>query len=156
MPDRDEKAQKGLHEVDPLRQAMTPLDHCEADRKRTAEALQKSRSESLDLFNALEEVAFLMDRGGEILVANRNAALLYRVPQEALPGRSVYDLIPRGRVESSKRKVGTVVETRRPVRFEGKLGEKIFENSLYPVLVDGPEVKRIAVYVRDITEKKRL
>ena len=156
MSDRDEKARKGPLEVDPLRQTMTKLDHCEADRKRTEKELQKSRGESLDLFNALEEVAFLMDRGGEILVANRNAALLYGVPQEALPGRSLYDLIPRDRVESSKRKVTTVVETRRPVRFEGKLGEKIFENSLYPVLVDGPEVERIAVYVRDITEKKRL
>ena len=49
-----------------------------------------------------------------------------------------------------------VLETRKPVRFEGKLEEKVFENSLYPVLEDGSEVQRIAIYVRDITERKRL
>ncbi|MGZ3539248.1 MAG: PAS domain-containing protein, partial [Thermodesulfobacteriota bacterium] len=95
-----------------------------------------------DLFNATEEVALLMEREGIILVANENAARLYGVPLERLPGRSIYDLIPADRVKSSQEKVKTVVNTRRPVRFEGKLGEKVFENSIYPVLNDGKAVER--------------
>jgi len=73
-----------------------------------------------------------MEREGIILVANENAARLYGIPVERLPGRSIYDLIPADRVESSKEKVRTAVKTRKPVRFEGKLGGKVFENSPLP------------------------
>lgn len=149
MADRDEKEKTLLNEIESLRQRIKELERCEEDRKRTEETF-------LDLFHATEEVALLMDREGIILVANKNAARLYGLPVERLPGKSIYDLIPSDRIERSKEKVRTVVKTRKTVRFEGKLGEKVFENSLYPVLVDGSDVQRIAIYVRDITERKRL
>jgi PAS domain S-box-containing protein len=149
MADRDEKEKALLKEIESLRQRVMELEHCEEERKRTEEIF-------LDLFNATEEVVLLMDRKGIILRANKNAARLYGVPMERLPGTSIYDLIPGDRVESNKGKVKTVLETRKPVRFEGRLEEKVFENWLYPVLYDGSEVQRIAIYVRDITERKRL
>src|SRR4030043_2446619 len=149
MVDRDEKTKALTEETESLRQRIADLERCEGDRKRAEEIF-------LDLFNATEEVALLMDREGIILVANKNAARLYGVPVEKLPGASIYDLIPGDRIRSGKEKVKTVLETRKPVRFEGKLEEKVFENSLYPVLEDGLEVQRIALYVRDITERKRL
>ena len=149
MADRDEKEKALLKEIESLRQRVRELEHCEEERKRTEEIF-------LDLFNATEEVVLLMDRKGIILRANKNAARLYGVPMERLPGTSIYDLIPGDRVESNKGKVKTVLETRKPVRFEGRLEEKVFENWFYPVLYDGSEVQRIAIYVRDITERKRL
>ncbi|PIV20614.1 MAG: hypothetical protein COS40_11675, partial [Deltaproteobacteria bacterium CG03_land_8_20_14_0_80_45_14] len=149
MADRNEKEKALIKEIGSLRQRVKELERCEEERKRTEEIF-------LDLFNATEEVVILMDREGIILGANKNAARLYVVPMERLPGTSIYDLIPSDRVKSSKGKVKTVLETRKPVRFEGKLEEKVFENWLYPVLYDGSEVQRIAIYVRDITERKRL
>jgi PAS domain S-box-containing protein len=149
MVDRNDKAEALMKEIETLRRRIADLEHDDKDRKRTEEIF-------LDLFNATEEVALLMDREGIILVANKNAARLYAVPVEKLPGASIYDLIPRDRIRSGKEKVKTVLETRKPVRFEGKLEEKVFENSLYPVLENGSEVQRIALYVRDITERKRL
>src|SRR4030043_734739 len=149
MVDRDEKEKTLIKEIESLHQRITELEHREEERKRTEEIF-------LDLFNATEEVVFLMDREGTILMANKNAARLYGVPMERLPRRSIYDFIPSDRVESVKGKVITVLETQKPVRFEGKLEEKVFENSLYPVLGDGSEVQRIAIYGRDITERKGL
>ena len=149
MADRNEKEKALIKEIGSLRQRVKELERCEEERKRTEEIF-------LDLFNATEEVVILMDREGIILGANKNAARLYVVPMERLPGTSIYDLIPSDRVKSSKGKVKTVLETRKPVRFEGKLEEKVFENWLYPVLYDGSEVQRIAIYVRDITERKGL
>ena len=149
MADMDEKEKALIKEIESLRQRIADLEHCEGDWKRAEEIF-------LDFFNATEEVALLMDREGIILVANKNAARLYGVPVEKLPGASIYDLIPRDRIRSGKEKVKTVLETQKPVRFEGKLEEKVFENSLYPVLDDGSEVQRIAIYVRDITQRKRL
>jgi PAS domain S-box-containing protein len=144
-----------LGEIESLRKKVRELEAFRDLRGNAEEALRKEEF-YFDLFSATEEVAYLMDREGVILVANENAARLYGVPVERLSGRSIYELIPGDRVESSKKKVRTVVETRSTVRFEGKLRGKIFENSLYPVLREGPEVRKIAVYVRDITERKRL
>jgi len=138
-----------IQEIGSLQQRVAELVRCEEDRKRTEEIF-------LDLFNATEEVALLMDTEGIILVANQNAAHLYGIPVESLTGRSIYDLIPPDRIQSGKKKIETVLKTRRTLRFEGKLGEKVFENSLYPVLKGEEAVQRIALYVRDITEKKRL
>jgi PAS domain S-box-containing protein len=89
-------------------------------------------------------------------VANQNAAHLYGIPAEQLPGKSIYELIPSNRIESGKEKIKTVLKTRSTLRFEGKLGEKVFENSLYPVVKGDGSIQRIALYVRDITERKRL
>ena len=149
MAEREKREKALLNEIESLRQRVTELERCEGDQRRAEETF-------LDLFNATEEVALLMDREGIILIANQNAATLYGIPMERLPGRSIYDLIPADRIESGKEKVRTVVKTRTTRRFEGKLGEKVFENSLYPVLNGGKEVQRVALYVRDITEKKRL
>ena len=149
MAERDEKEKALLNEMESLRQRVEEIERCEVDRKR-------AETTFLNLFNATEEVALLMDREGIILVANKNAARLYGIPMGSLPGKSIYSLIPPDRVESNMAKVRTVVKTRTTLRFEGKLGEKVFENSLYPVLDGEKEVERIALYVRDITEKKRL
>jgi PAS domain S-box-containing protein len=149
MTEHDKKQRALIKELESLRQRVQELERAEEERKRTEESF-------LDLFNATEETVLLMDREGIVLAANRSAALLYGIPMERLPGMSIYDLIPGDRVGSSKEKVRIVVGTRKPVRFEGKLREKVFENSLYPVLEDGSEVRRIAIYVRDVTERKKL
>jgi PAS domain S-box-containing protein len=136
-------------EIESLRRRVSELERREEGRKRTIGMF-------LDLFDATEEVVILMDQEGIILVANKNAARLYGLPVETLPGKSIYDLIPSDRVRSGKEKVKAVLETRKPVRFEGKLEGKVFQNWLYPVLMDGSDVQRIAIYVRDITERNRL
>jgi PAS domain S-box-containing protein len=138
-----------IKEIESLRQRVAQLERCEEEQKKKEEVF-------LDLLNATEEVVFLIDREGIILVANKHTAELYGVPLETLTGASVYDLIPRDRIQSGKDKVRTVVETRKPVRFEGKFEERVFENWFYPVLRNGDEVSGVAIYVRDITERKRL
>ncbi|MCX8119057.1 MAG: PAS domain S-box protein [Desulfobacterota bacterium] len=136
-------------ELESLRLRAAELERCEEERRRREAVF-------LDLINATEEVVFLIDREGILLAANQNTARLYGVPYESLSGTSIYDLIPKDRIESGREKVRAVLETKRLVRFEGKLGERVFENSFYPVLDEEGEVRRVAVYVRDITERKRL
>jgi PAS domain-containing protein len=100
MVDRDEKASALIKEIDSFRQRIADREHSEGERKQTEEIF-------LDLFNATEEVALLMDREGIILVANKNGPRLYG-PVVKLPGSSIYDLIPRDRIRSGKERVKTV------------------------------------------------
>lgn len=155
MGDREEGKDALLQEIESLRQKVKELELALKDRA-PQEAWRDREQAYADFFNATEEAAFLMDRDGVILLANENAGRLYGLPAKSLCGKSVYEFIPEASVESSKKKAATVLETGRTLRFEGKLGDRYFENSLYPVLRDGSPAERIAVYIRDITERKRL
>lgn len=136
-------------ELERLRLRISELERCEEERKEREKLF-------FELFNATEEVVLLIDLEGKILLANENAAHLYGLPLNQLIHTSIYNLIPSHRVKRAKEKVRRVVETLKPFRFEGRLDERVFENSLYPVFDEAQEVKGIAIYVRDITEKKRL
>ena len=145
-----------LSELDALRKRLKELEQCEEERRATEDSLSRNTGVFLDLFNATEEIAFLQELDGTILIANANSSIFYRVPKENIVGRSIYDLLPEDRVESAREKVKAVIETKKTVRFEGTLGERVFENSLYPVFDKAGNVRRIAVYVRDITLRKQL
>jgi len=136
-------------EIERLRLRISELERCEEERKEREKLF-------FELFNATEEVVLLIDLEGKILLANQNAAHLYGLPLAQLIHTSIYSLIPSHRVKRAREKVRRVVETLKPFRFEGRLDERVFENSLYPVFDEAQEVKGIAIYVRDITEKKRL
>ncbi|MGQ9776555.1 MAG: PAS domain S-box protein [Thermodesulfobacteriota bacterium] len=139
----------GQEEIERLHQRIKELERC-------GEELKEREKLFLDLLNATEEATILIDLEGKILVANQNAARLYGLPLEKVLGTSIYGLIPSSRIKSAQEKVRRVVESRQSLRFEGRFNERVFENSLYPVFNEELEVKGIAIYVRDITEKKQL
>lgn len=145
-----------LEELAALRKRVAELERCEADRIACESMLRKSEKAFLELFNATEEIAFLQELDGTIIIANENSRRFYKVSDDNIIGKSIFDLIPKDRVENAKEKVKAVVQTKKTVRFEGTLGDSVFENSLYPVFDESGNVRRIAVYVRDITIRKRL
>ena len=146
-----------LAELNTLRKRVAELERREAERINTCEGEVKKSVESfLELFNATEEITFLQELDGTILIANDNSRLFYKVSQDNIVGKSIFDLIPKDRVQNTKEKVKAVAETKKTVRFEGTLGDSVFENSLYPVFDHAGNVRRVAVYVRDITTRKRL
>lgn len=156
MKDSEKTKEQLLHEITTLRNRVAELEHCDNERHETEEVLNQSETAYLDLFNATEEIAFLMETDGSILIANNNSARFYGVSLEHIVGKSIYSLVPPDRVENAREKVKTVMKTHKTVRFEGTLGDSVFENSLYPVFDNSGNVRRIAVYVRDITVRKHL
>lgn len=156
MNDTEQDKLHLLSELDTLRNRLKDLEQCDKELRETEMSLSRSTEVFLDLFNATEEIAFLQELDGTILIANDNSAIFYQVPRENIVGRSIYNLLPEDRVESAQEKVRAVIESKNTVRFEGTLGDRVFENSLYPVFDQAGNVRRIAVYVRDITLRKQL
>lgn len=156
MEDAEKTKDQLISELSSLRMRIKENEEFWTQRQKTVEILSASEKAFLDLFNATEEIAFLMETDGTILIANDNSGKFYEIPKEHIVGKSIYELIPNDRVENAREKVQAVIDSRKTVRFEGTLGENIFENSLYPVFDEAGSVRRIAVYVRDITRRKRL
>ena len=126
------------------------------EKKRVLDALEQSEKNFGALLNATSDMAFLMDTEGIIIAANANTAKTYGIPMDALIGACVYDFLPDQAASKSMANAQKVAKSGGVVRFQGTLKGQIFDNSIYPVFDDEGNIKRLAVYSRDITEAKRV
>jgi diguanylate cyclase (GGDEF)-like protein/PAS domain S-box-containing protein len=130
------------------------------ENKRAEEALRESQSTVHALLNAPTDAALLIDTKGCILALNeaaraRLSAHAGGAPEaDALLGRCVYDLFPPELKKGRKERNDEVVRSGEPARFEDLRNGQWFDNSTYPVLGASGDVAGLAIFTRDITERK--
>ncbi len=130
------------------------------ENKRAEEALRESQSTVHALLNASTDAALLIDTKGRILALNEAARARLSVyaadaaQPDALLGRSVYDVFPPELRKSRKERNDEVVRSGEPARFEDLRNGQWFDNSTYPVLGANGDVAGLAIFTRDITERK--
>jgi diguanylate cyclase (GGDEF)-like protein/PAS domain S-box-containing protein len=130
------------------------------ESKRAEQALRESRSTVHALLNAPTDAALLIDPKGRVLAVNEAATRRLGVhtgrdmEPESLLGCCIYDLFPNELRESRKARNDAVVHTGSPVRFEDLRNGQWFENSTYPVVGANGDVAALAIFTRDITERK--
>ena len=121
------------------------------ERRRTELALEAAEKRSRTILESITEAFVLLDRNWRFTVVNRAAETLFNTPASELLGKDHWKLYPRS--------LGTPVETffRKamsdgiPVHFENhyKPWDRWFEINAYP------SAEGLAVYTRDITDRKR-
>jgi len=126
------------------------------EAKQVQDALTQSEKNFAALLNATTDMAFLLGTDGIILAANENTAKTYGTTMDALIGACVYDFLPDRAATTSMANAEKVAKSGGVVRFQGTLRGQIFDNSIYPVFDDKGNIRRLAVYSRDITEAKRV
>jgi PAS domain S-box-containing protein len=156
MPEKDkEKRDAGQvpeslsAEIAALKERCARLEETVASQKQTIEAFRT-------LIEATTEAAFLMDERGTIIIANMSAAALYESTPARFIGSTIYRFLPRDLLRSSRQKMHLVFANGIPAHFEIRLKGSFYENSVYPVTAPDGTVYRLAVFIRDITEKKRV
>ena len=129
-------------------------------RQRKAEqAVRESEERLRSLFNAATESIFLLDRQGTFLMLNEMTARRLGRSVADLIGRKPADLgedlFPASVVEYRTRQMSPVFHTKQPVQFEDERAGRCFFTSVYPVFDEKGDVRQIAVFGKDITERKR-
>ena len=109
MNDSEKTKEELISELAASHRRVAEIDECEAGRDKKEEAFN-------DLFNATEELAFLQELDGTIVVANSCTSQFYGVSREEIVGRSIYEFIFQDKIESAKKWIQTVVETGRTLR----------------------------------------
>ncbi len=126
------------------------------DRKRSEEAVREREETIRALINASTDATFSALVNGTILAANETLARRLGSTVEEVLGTCIFDYWPEDLARSRKATVEKMIRSKHPVQFEDQRDNLWFENSLYPILDAGGEVKKIAVFSRDITERKRV
>ena len=125
-------------------------------RLRRDEALYTSRGNLQALFNATTDAAMLMGLDGTVLAANEGFADMFRKEPEEIVGAYAYSLIPADSAKKRKTIIDEVIQSGKPSRFEDERAGAWFENSIYPIFDSQGKITRLAVFVKNITGRKRM
>jgi len=127
---------------------------------KEAQRLACDRQQMLEgLFNAITESVLLTDAEGTLLALNETAARRLGRPASELIGRkfleSSPDLIPPDVAKERMGWIRQVIRSGKALRVTAERNGLTFDASLYPVLDDNGSVQRVAVFDKDITERKK-
>jgi PAS domain S-box-containing protein len=119
-------------------------------------ALRDSEETNRILLNATNDIMFLLDTEKQFLAVNEALAKRAGAPVDALSGVSAYDLVSKKILTPSMACWNINRTQKNAVRFEEKLNGKWFDSRIYPVINQGGDVIKYAVYIRDITRRKQV
>lgn len=121
-----------------------------------SDSILQSKDTAQALLNATLDAAFLIDTDGNYLVINETIAKRFGKKPEELKNRSAFDFMSEELARSRKEQVNRVVKTGKPAHFIDNREGIWLEHSIYPIKNQDGKVIRLAVYSRDITERKRI
>ncbi len=121
----------------------------------TREAALSSEATLGAFLDAIPEPAFLMDREGTILSANRAMTKSLDESPAKVVGSCVFDSLPPEIATLRKAKIQEALENARQVSFEETYGDKTYLSFVSPAFEDGGKVTRIAFLSLDITARKK-
>ena len=125
------------------------------ERKKAEEALRQSEATARVLLNAPNDLVMLLDRDGLFVDINEAVCRRFHKRPEELIGRRAWDLIEPAAGIRRKAYSDQVLASGPPVHFEDERMGKWWDNTMYPVHDTTGQVNRIAVFSRDITERKK-
>lgn len=123
-------------------------------RKRQEEALRESKDTIEALLNGTTDHALLLDPEANFLALNEAAARRIGKPVSELIGKKALNYLPTGVREIRESWLDKAVQSGAGVRFHDECAGRFFDNSVYPILDDSGNVKAVAIFDRDITDRK--
>lgn len=124
-------------------------------RKRAQEALRKSEEKARALLNATTDAVVLLDQQGIILDINDTYAKRFHMNTDEMLGLCFWYLLPPEITEHKMMNVKQVFESGEPGRIIEERQGMWSDTIIYPVCNPSGEVTRVAVFVRDITNRKQ-
>ncbi len=139
-----------------LRLRVSELERGEVQRIHTENELRKSNEKLQAILNATTEFTLLIDAKGRILALNKPFADRFGKRVDELVGKPVLDFMEPQFAERRQQQIDRVLSTGQPLRFEDERAGRILDHSFFPVFDQEGNVEGIAIFARDITERKRV
>jgi len=124
-------------------------------RKQAEEALRENEEKIRAILDASPDVIHLLDINGIILSSNEGFAKRAGLEIDDVVGKCAFDYAPPESVHNRKAALDKVFRTGKPLQLEDRGRTSVFKSHVHPVFNPEGEVTAVAVYARDITERKR-
>ena len=124
-------------------------------RKQAEEALYASERKLKALINAAtDDVVVLLDRNFRLEIVNKRAAKGFRGTVEQIQGRALDELLSGSLAKNRMKCAEEVFSNGKSVRFEDYRAGFWYDNNMCPVFDAEGNVQAVAIFARDITERK--
>ena len=144
---RIESKRGGIHWIQERGQIIT-------NNKKGQEKLRKSEEMARALLNATTDAVVLLDHEGIILDINDTYAQRFQKTPDEMLGLCIWYLFSHEAAGLRMVHVNKVFKTGLPVRVIDERHGIWHDTIIYPVADSGGEVNRVAVFARDITDRK--
>ncbi|MDD5748212.1 MAG: PAS domain S-box protein [Actinomycetota bacterium] len=118
--------------------------------------LRESEETSRALLNATGEIFFLIETTGVIETSNERGARIFGGHAGEVRGMNVFEKLPPDASSKWRDRCEEVIKIRKPIKFEGEMLSRVFENSIFPVFDADGNVSRLAINLHDITELRKV
>ncbi|MCX5971149.1 MAG: PAS domain S-box protein [Coprothermobacterota bacterium] len=118
--------------------------------------LQQGRADLRAILDTSPDIIALIDRSGAILAANRKAYLFLGKKPQPISGQKTEGIVPSVVPESYRKMAETAALDGHQVAFEERIDDHDIEFRIFPILDAGEGVSRLALFARDISERKRI
>jgi PAS domain S-box-containing protein len=125
-------------------------------RIKAEEALVQSEAKASTLMNVSSDVIMLLDLEDHILDANQAMAKRIEKPMHEVIGKYVWDFVPSEVAKSRKEHHDHVRETGESQRYEDQRAGRWHDNFVHPIKRADGTIIQLAVFSRDITDRKQL
>ena len=126
-----------------------------ASRRQAETALRVSEETARAFLDATTDLAFMVDSQGLILAVNETSSRSLGRPIAEMLGKSIFDIMPPDLMEIRRAWLASAVQTRQSNEFEDERLGHWSLNRVYPILPIADEPMRLAIFVRDISERKQ-
>lgn len=127
-----------------------------AEKKQLQNLILNSKKRLQSTFDSIRDIICEVDENYEVVMANRKFAEMCDSEPEEVIGRKYYDLFFQCGELCEECPIKETFKTRQPAFLEKTYNEEVYETHTYPILsVDG-KLKSVAVFSRNITDKKKL
>ena len=125
------------------------------ERKRIEETLRDSEEISKTLMNATLDAALLVNCDGIILAANEALAARFGLDVEDMLGTSFLDRLPPDLAEARRAQFDAVIRNGQPQHIHDEQNGRVYDNRIHPVLDALGLVAQVAVFSRDVTDRRQ-
>jgi len=125
------------------------------ERKQAEEELREGEQKLRAILDVSPDIIHLLDINGIILASNMGFAKRAGLEIDDVVGKCVFDYTPTESVHNKKAAIDKVFRTGEPLQLEDRGLTGIFESHIHPVFNPAGEVTAVAVYARDITERRK-
>ncbi len=117
-------------------------------RKEAQEALRQSQRTLREFVDASPDGALLIDPNGMLIAVNPNLPV---TNTSDVIGSNIYDLLPEDYGQRRREAVERVIASGQPVNYQDEEGGRYFDQTLAPIFGEAGNIRRIAIFVHDIT-----
>jgi len=124
------------------------------ERIRYEKEIREREANARAIMEATNDIFILLSKEGIVLDCNEAHAQRLKTTRKELIGKRVFDYLPMDVAQHRLKLIKQAIETGQPVFSEDYRGGFWNEYAIYPIFIDGRQTENIAVFAKDVTEKK--